>query len=410
MRIFEGSWKSANAERTFAVPIEIGGRKLTLETTVYSRWQEFFTTDRLDGAVVQLLPTAMRLGENIKVEGAISAELAWLLETNGIPLLATLKNMRTVRIEAREYTTTPLCNPKFDAAMGFSGGVDSFSALFDLLKRPNLGPKLDVLMFNDFSSRRRRDPEATELDVSRVRNLAQRLELEFCEIRSNIAEIDVVGYGLAHSTSNVGGAFLLAGLFRTFIVASGYDAQMLGKDQNYAGSIEPAVLQYLSPPGRQAYLFGSNKTRVAKTREIVDEPEVQSGLDVCLSRSINHLNCGKCEKCLRTLAAVEILGKLDKFEGLFDLHAYRQARPVFFYRMRVSNEVFLQELRTSALAEGHQIDRSVLWRGSLSHSKLIITQLIRKTRGKLGRKIRNFRGTAKRLAARKLLLMPNRSG
>ena len=391
MRIFEGSWKSANAERTFAVPIEIGGRKLTLETTVYSRWQEFFTTDRLDGAVVQLLPTAMRLGENIKVEGAISAELAWLLETNGIPLLATLKNMRTVRIEAREYTTTPLCNPKFDAAMGFSGGVDSFSALFDLLKRPNLGPKLDVLMFNDFSSRRRRDPEATELDVSRVRNLAQRLELEFCEIRSNIAEIDVVGYGLAHSTSNVGGAFLLAGLFRTFIVASGYDAQMLGRDPSDAASIEPALLQSLSPPGRHAYLFGGHKTRVAKTRDIIEEPEVQTGLDVCLSRSPNHLNCGECEKCLRTLAAIEILGRLDKYDRLFDLNAYRQARGSFFYRMKVSNQVFLRELRLLAEAEGHQIARSIIWKGALSHSKLLVERYIRKTRGTLGRRIRLLR-------------------
>ncbi len=55
-------------------------------------------------------------------------------------------------------------------------------------------------------------------------------------------------------------------------------------------------------------------TRLDKTRLIADWPEGLSVLRPCLAEvpgDVDQMNCGKCEKCIRTMLALLALGKLD---------------------------------------------------------------------------------------------------
>ena len=66
---------------------------------------------------------------------------------------------------------------------------------------------------------------------------------------------------------------------------------------------------------------GCQYRRVDKLKKIVDWDIAQKYLDVCWR---NTPNCGICDKCLRTLLPLEILGKLDKFSRVFNIEQYKE--------------------------------------------------------------------------------------
>lgn len=51
--------------------------------------------------------------------------------------------------------------------------------------------------------------------------------------------------------------------------------------------------------------------RLEKTRLVVGRPELFNSLNVCNNEAAGDDNCGRCEKCLRTMLALEALGVFD---------------------------------------------------------------------------------------------------
>ena len=71
---------------------------------------------------------------------------------------------------------------------------------------------------------------------------------------------------------------------------------------------------------------GSDARRTQKTRTILEQPDVANNLKVCW-RNIDK-NCGECAKCVRTMAAVYLLGKqVDSLPPLQDLGQLKKLRP-----------------------------------------------------------------------------------
>jgi hypothetical protein len=56
-------------------------------------------------------------------------------------------------------------------------------------------------------------------------------------------------------------------------------------------------------------------TRLEKIRRISTEPLVQRNLRVCWQNVAGSLNCGRCEKCVRTMLSLDICGTLGRFPG-----------------------------------------------------------------------------------------------
>ena len=56
-------------------------------------------------------------------------------------------------------------------------------------------------------------------------------------------------------------------------------------------------------------------TRLEKIRAIAGEPIVQQHLRVCWQNLDGRLNCGVCEKCVRTMLALDTCGLLGRFAG-----------------------------------------------------------------------------------------------
>ena len=59
---------------------------------------------------------------------------------------------------------------------------------------------------------------------------------------------------------------------------------------------------------------------------IVNDPYVKDFFNVCTCSSDTDLetNCSHCRKCLTTMLALEIMGKLDEYKNVFDVGGFRK--------------------------------------------------------------------------------------
>ena len=82
---------------------------------------------------------------------------------------------------------------------------------------------------------------------------------------------------------------------------------------------------------------GSSCSRIEKLQMVADMPLVQKSLRVCFlvpqfdPHSGKVVNCGECEKCVRTIVGLEIMGKLNKFTTFCRLHPIAQYNARIFF-------------------------------------------------------------------------------
>ena len=86
---------------------------------------------------------------------------------------------------------------------------------------------------------------------------------------------------------------------------------------------EPLLLDCFSTSKLKIISAGSEGDRNDKINFIADNEFAQKYLHVCTRK---ETNCGMCEKCLRTLLALDAANKLENFRAAFDIDAYEENR------------------------------------------------------------------------------------
>ena len=71
--------------------------------------------------------------------------------------------------------------------------------------------------------------------------------------------------------------------------------------------------------------------RIEKTKYLQNDSMAKRYLNVCGYQ--DEMNCGICEKCIRTLCTLDILGYLEDFEEVFDIPLYKSNRNKHLARM-----------------------------------------------------------------------------
>jgi predicted aldo/keto reductase-like oxidoreductase len=83
----------------------------------------------------------------------------------------------------------------------------------------------------------------------------------------------------------------------------------------------------LSTDATKFFSSGENCSRVEKTDIVSTHPLSYEYLNVCLAAEIN---CSRCYKCQRTMVTLDLLGKLDLYNKVFDLNDYQTHRSKYF--------------------------------------------------------------------------------
>jgi hypothetical protein len=249
------------------------------------------------------LVAALHHGRRLVVDGELSRTwhdnmsdlLRVLREWWGYPEQAPLAHVRDDRRES----------PLRRFGLCFSGGVDSFYALL----RGDL--PVDALIFVHGFDIDLDDTARYEAYAPRVREIAAGRGIEMITVRTNVRKIWPVAaapWDRAHGGPLAAVGHVLADRIGHLIVPSGrpwYLDLPWGSHWKLDALWSSARLRVLHS--------GAHRWRADKIAAIADEPLVREHLRVCWEHRNDRLNCGRCEKCVRTQLLLAQLGKLADF-------------------------------------------------------------------------------------------------
>lgn len=314
----------------YLVHIELSGERSTLW---YSLSQEFagLVSDRSDAALAALLIPAMMAGEDIRIGGTVSERLFFNLSGPFQKVLKLiLPSLHLITIIPSEVQ--PAHGTGTGVAAGFSGGIDSFCLLADHYFAPvPEGFRVTHLLFNNVGSHGF-DHEANSRHLfhkrcNRLKPVAERLGLPFVVIDSNVDSFyNGTPFIETPTIRNASVALLLQKGFRRFLLAACvHYPDVHVRPGVYMAEIDTIILPLLSTETLDMVSAGSQYTRVEKTLKVAGIEESYRFLDVCTADS-RTTNCSTCNKCKRTMLALEVAGALGRYEAVFDLEAYRKIR------------------------------------------------------------------------------------
>jgi hypothetical protein len=244
---------------------------------------------------------------------------------------------KPLRIEARTHSASAHAHKKRRAGLFLSGGIDSLAALrANRLNYPedHPGSIKDCLLIHgfDIGGVIERGSKYHVFDRARaaLSAVAKDANVTLIPVYTNIRHLcderdlwldKFFGAVLA----SIGHAF--ASRLDLVYIASSYDIPNLVP----CGS-HPLLDPEYSSFDLRIKLLGLALSRMEKLRLVADWDVALQNFRVCLANVADRLNCGKCEKCVRTMTELIAIGALDKTRA-FDEN---DVTPELFSRFKIT--------------------------------------------------------------------------
>ena len=290
--------------------IQIG----TKRKDVYLRLPNCQTANNSDAFLAASLLPAMREGDNLRIEGPVSARILTNTPTIQQIFHRWDTRLKCIEVEAEARKNTPGHTGRRVGCF-FSAGIDSF---YTLLKHEH--EITDLIFVHGFDI-----PLHNSLLRSRVsdsiRAVAAKFRKRVLEVETNLREFsdEYVSWNFLHGAALASVGLLLAPEFsRIYIAASCSYADL------FPWGSHPLVDPLWSTETMEIVHDGCEATRAEKAAYIASNETAVNYLRVCWENPGGAYNCGRCEKCVRTMAilrAVGILAKCPTFESPLDLRA-----------------------------------------------------------------------------------------
>lgn len=348
--------------------------------SVKKEYADYLCEERSNAFVVALLWYAMITESDICFETPMSKNLYDGLTKKIIPAL--MRDSNTI-ISLKGPVTSDLVSGEQGVACGMSCGVDSLYTLHNYVSgNAPTNARLTHLMYcevdytfpfvtppYDIDKIFLEEEHSESIVVKNAETIANRHHMSFLHIRSNL-DRDFCRGGVIYSAMYryLACALALEKLYSLYIISSSgsgnrvKEISLTSPTQNYENLIcESLRTEKLN------YVISDNETRVNKIREIADDKDFQEFAYVCyLNGTIP--NCGECFGCMKTIIPLDILGKLDMFEKVFDIKKYYANRKDIFKslflfskrpEMSFAREIVRQLLKL-ALDEGNEAGREFI--------------------------------------------------
>ena len=393
MLIHKLTAKHDSGEFTLRAKLSFQGGEDECFYSVPEQYADFADGQSANCFLVGMLYPAMRYGEDIHVEGIVSAKLLYNLNEYCIPLLASCDSrLKRIKITATE-TDADFHTQTSAVGTGFSGGIDSFSTIHEHYERPTPeGFKLTHLFFFNVGAH---GIPKTKGDLATIeRQFHARYEklspfpkevgMPFVKVNSNVHLFHPWGHLEVATFATVSAVlFLQKGIRRYYLASSGHTYQQLwhflgeGGRPDAIERLNMMLLPWLSTESLDLIDDGNLYDRSQKTAIIADYPPAAKYLNVCYGHDTLDTNCSICGKCSRTLLTLEILGKLDTFRNVFDIEKYRREvrrRLIAETIVRENQNLFAKHQMELARSRGVDLRREVncldLFRARMTDSSL----------------------------------------
>lgn len=264
-----------------------------------------------DAFLAALLMPAMALREDLVVRAPVSRRLMRSALTVMDIYAAWWPELQPVRIDA-VHSPTPLRQMGTQVGLFFTCGVDCFYTLLKDVGQdevPGHEP-IAYLVFANFEQQSGPEYEHLRTRIGRVASATGRRTLT---VDTNLRELfdPIVSWSSYHGAALASVALALQGLLgRCLIAASDHYCHLppLGS--------HPILDHLWSTESLEIVHDGAEATRTDKIeRQLASSRLAMENLSVCWVSKPAH-NCGVCEKCLRTMVALELAGALGRCNTL----------------------------------------------------------------------------------------------
>lgn len=312
------------------------------------KYRDFVVADASPFAAALLFPS-MKLGQDLEIDGSISRKLYSGMKE--IVKMVSVWNigLKEISIHAKEMRADGEDRTEKRASF-FSGGVDSF---YTYLKHKEGDSKIAYLILANGFDIELDNTKLWKDTCETVDAIAANEGVEVIKVESNIRSLiePSLIWDYTHGGCLAGvGLALRAGLGDIYIPSSLAIGQLLPWGSH------PEVDPNWSTERVSFFHDGADMRRVDKVRYISQNPLALKFLRVCYINEADKFNCGKCDKCIRTMTNLLVAGKLQEAMTFPD-----KMKPGMIAGLTVSGEQNailhrenLEELRKLGIEEGYQ--------------------------------------------------------
>ena len=302
--------------------IEYDNKEYELFFSVDDEYANYLCDESANAFLIALIPFIVKNNYNVEVRAPISSQLYYQITNYLLPLLCQEFNKKEIKIVCQ------LTDEKFESngvGASISCGVDSFYTLFK--HKNTLDQKYEithVCFFNAGSNGEYGGEKARKLYNERILHIK-----EFCKeqnyklvtVDSNMNELIKMNHEKRHTFTTLSCVYVLEKLFNKYYFASG-----LGFNGSHISEEDTAFydilnVHCLSNENIQFYCSGIETTRMKNVEFISQYSETYNWLNVCIKDQWE--NCCKCHKCIRTMTALDSIGKLENYRQVFDINYYK---------------------------------------------------------------------------------------
>jgi len=262
-----------------------------------------------DPWIAMLLWPAMRLGHTLRIDAPASARLAESTDDLMAVMSCWDARFQRIEIEPEGVTRHPACDGV--TASFFSGGVDSFyTVLKNHAAQPARYGTVSHLIFAHGFDIPLHDVELYNRVLPAMQRCAKDLGCTLVPCATNVREVipeALVGWPMYYGAPLAGMALGLCGLWSRVLIP----APQTYKDTFPNGS-HPVLDPLWSTEAVQLIHDGAEATRVVKIETIAASESALRHLRVCWRNPEGQYNCGRCEKCVRTMISLKMAGVLEK--------------------------------------------------------------------------------------------------
>ncbi len=258
-----------------------------------------------------LLIPSMRRGEDLIIKGSISRQLYDGLQSIMAEVLGWEIGLKPIAIKADALVKDSYRPAK--TATFFSGGVDSFYTYLKHTAKSATADRVDSLIFvNNGNDIDPRNKQLWDNTLESLREIAKAGQVDLVVVESNINSLEllnpIVPWDYIHGGCLAATGLFLRGGFRRIYVPSTHS---VAEQIPYGSNL--ALDNHWSTEQTEFIHDGSETTRLNKVvSRIAKSPIALRHLRVCYMNKNGVYNCGKCDKCLRTMVNLYIAGVLDK--------------------------------------------------------------------------------------------------
>jgi hypothetical protein len=204
--------------------------------------------------------------------------------------------------------------------------------------------------------------------IDQAKALADHLQMPLIWVDTNLNEIISRPFVPTHTFRNLACSLLFQKVFKTYYYSSGHNIKDFRIDPSDTANYDLIIALALSANSLNFEIYGLTANRVEKTKEIINFKPAHGHLNVCIvTTEYDHVNiennrirnCSRCYKCVRTMLALDILGELEAFSGVFDMNHFKKQKIKFLaetiYHFLRSKNTFSTEILNECKKQNYRI-------------------------------------------------------